>query len=642
MYLERRGKRSNMDIPKAPSEAITKSVTSDAGKSLSLDKLVDIQQLKLRPNTPYTGRVVSSLDTFLASNSPTPNSPEAATTNAQQHTQQLNASQNTAPSPKNWIILLQGKLIHVTSEAPLKPDQLLKLMLTQNGLTTIRPHQSGMNPEAAGPLLSASETKSTLNAMNQLLSRQTTLDSAITQLLQSISKTNIQTLSPELTRSIMSLLTLLPNKSSLIPGPTGTTAQPPAQQLPEQASSLLNAGSQILHQKLSGTSSGPYSPVSPEAVKQLIEQSGLGFEHTLSKDTHTRARFIQQLAQLSSVKSTLQSAITPSIEPQGSTPQGNPISTANLKSTLVNVSNAIRSIINNTPAPPPQTTPGSNGASNLSHTNSATASPASTTTSSPEANLLDLIRAQSVTQSSLSQTSDSTSHSTTSTPNVKELLILLSASLIGNSEENSQDFLKAINMPELLHAPFNFPPLLAKNLLKAEAMLADQELTTGQLLKLLAGMINRIQFNQLNSLYQSQMASSDNTNVQSWFFELPIMTEGKHLELFNLRIDKEEEKDSTDQSSSEKKHQIQWRIILSFDFDTLGAIYVQANITPPSVSSTIWANNSDTLSLINREQTFFRDRLTQLGLEVGDIKCQYGQPKTNKAKLDRSLIDINA
>jgi hypothetical protein len=97
-----------------------------------------------------------------------------------------------------------------------------------------------------------------------------------------------------------------------------------------------------------------------------------------------------------------------------------------------------------------------------------------------------------------------------------------------------------------------------------------------------------------------------------------------------------------DQEQDDPDQKVQWKLALSFNFEQLGAIYVQVTLAPPAISSTIWADRPETLELINREKPHFQSKLADLGLEVGDISCQKGQPKHDKTRLDRSLVDIKA
>ena len=231
---------------------------------------------------------------------------------------------------------------------------------------------------------------------------------------------------------------------------------------------------------------------------------------------------------------------------------------------------------------------------------------------------------------------------------LKGLLLSITAALKTDSTtQKNTAYVEALAQLDLLKNPFNFPHFanaaasLASASKSAESLLADQQFTTGQLLKLIAGMLNRIQFNQLNSLYQSHTNTNDSNNLQSWFFELPVSNPNHQLSTFEVRIDKEDNahKQEEDDDSAQE---VQWKLALAFTFEELGTIYVQVTLTPPVVSSTIWADNPSTLALINREKPHFQSKLAELGLQVDEISCRSGQPKQDKTRLNRSLVDIKA
>ena len=246
--------------------------------------------------------------------------------------------------------------------------------------------------------------------------------------------------------------------------------------------------------------------------------------------------------------------------------------------------------------------------------------------------------------SSVTAQTTSTDKTTTGLPDLKSTLMSLVVALSSNEESHGKvprSYLDGLTQADLLKSPFGFPHLADSAIMKANALLADQELSTGQLLKLVAGMLNRIQFNQLNSLYQSQNNSNETTTAQSWFFELPILAEQNQANVFNLRIDKEGAAEKEKQRDNSNKA-LEWRLALSFDLKELGPVYIQVTLRPPTATSTIWAVKEDTLQLIQNERDRFHHRLEALGLELKEIQCHQGQPKQNKAKLDRGFVDTKA
>ena len=191
----------------------------------------------------------------------------------------------------------------------------------------------------------------------------------------------------------------------------------------------------------------------------------------------------------------------------------------------------------------------------------------------------------------------------------------------------------------LLNRPFDFPQF-DKGILKAQAILADQELTTGQMLKLIAGMLNRIQFNQANSLMQAQ-ANADSAATQSWNMELPYLHE-QQIQTLQLRIDQhqtKQQKSKKDQTEQQRS----WTIELSFEFEGIGPLHIKAELAPPKLKTELWVANNETKDLITQEQELFVKRLRDAGLEVEQPTCRVGTPeRKHKAHIKQGLVDIHA
>ena len=189
----------------------------------------------------------------------------------------------------------------------------------------------------------------------------------------------------------------------------------------------------------------------------------------------------------------------------------------------------------------------------------------------------------------------------------------------------------------LLVNPFDFPSQLSSS--SSSTSRIKEDLSVGDMLKLLAGALNRIQFNQLNSLYQSQSSSSDSPIIQTWQMEIPFINQQKEIDPIQVRIDQE---DANNNKNSETEKKSKWKVTLAFDFDRLGPLVVQINLMPPQISSTIWAERKETLKLVNDETHNLRESLSNIGLKVDDISCRHGQPNLKKTRLDQQIVDIKA
>jgi hypothetical protein len=134
---------------------------------------------------------------------------------------------------------------------------------------------------------------------------------------------------------------------------------------------------------------------------------------------------------------------------------------------------------------------------------------------------------------------------------------------------------------------------------------------------------------------QLNLASS-----KAGFFELPILLDNHQAQVFNLRIDQKQNQNKT--KSAQAQLENEWQIALAFDFPKLGSIYIQANLKPPALTAKIWATQNHALKLIERETLHLRQQLDKLNLDIGDIDCMLGQPKMNRAKIARNLVDTHA
>ena len=293
---------------------------------------------------------------------------------------------------------------------------------------------------------------------------------------------------------------------------------------------------------------------------------------------------------------------------------------------------------------PPPASNASQNSSLISNTTAALAQAIKSVTSNPS------------TSANASTTSTTTSANTTSTLSLTGTLATPSAAAPTDLKSTVSQLINTLNSvyaakhsatgeaprfmaesdPALLVNPFNFPS--TSHSIKSTSQ-NDRELSVGDLLKRLAGALNRIQFQQLNSLYQAQSASTDTTTVQTWQMELPFLSPQNQIDSVQLRIDEEKEKDDNNNDSEKKS---KWKLALTFDLEELGPVFIQVNLTPPTVSSIIWAEKQATLKLINQEAHNLRVSFSELGLTVEDITCRQGQPNMRKTRLDQQIVDIKA
>lgn len=521
------------------------------------------------------------------------------------------APQATASSENSeWLLKLNGKLLLISSEKPLQLGQSLSVKLNPSSQTlTVLPATTPAAAIQSPPSSPSSSATITLllNAINQVMPRQVSLETGLMALDIFSKQQDSQPVSKQAKLILLMLAKQAPTQQLF-----SVSEKTSTRTIEAITTSLKDSG--VFFE--SGTKQ---SPNTPNSLKLQILQ----IQQILN---------IKQSDPLSQTSKTLPSA--PTDTHQNTSPEPHKPNTAS--SAFHTIRAALLAKIQTTLEATRQTTQ----QATLNVKPQANFISSTGSTPSPLSTLLNSISPSLNTR--FSHIESSKTHN-----DLKGLLLSISAALKTDKthiKQTARPYLEALAQLDLLKNPFNFPHFTNQTASltssKAEALLADQQFTTGQLLKLIAGMLNRIQFNQLNSLYQSHSNANDSNTVQSWFFELPVANPNHQFTTFDVRIDKEE--DTQKQAQNDAKQEIQWKLALSFKFEHLGAIYVQVTLAPPTISSTIWAELPATLALINREKDHFQSKLAELGLEVGDIACQKGRPKQDKTRLNQSLVDIKA
>ncbi len=581
--------------------------------------------------------------------------------------QMMQSNQNaepakTAESANQWLIKLSGRSVLVNTSIPLQKNQTIEVQYRPgDGLVITR-------PASTSAAQSSQDVSSLIRAVSQTMARQIPLSEGFEALRQIASQTTPA--SPPLSQQAQLLTAILDSALSstkqIVELSTllrATENRAPAIAAPAEASgpSASNSPSTV------NASRELSQEASLQALVRAIKHSGIAYEASLLKPVsgENPRQAVQQMFQSQVL---IQQALRTLA---GATPQTGSNSPPVDATLLIQ---SVRELLQAPSTPSTPTTPSTGPADQSLNTATTPVSsgPSSGVNASSQGLSSDQLSASQALLQHAKRLLDSTPLKTLLTnthsaspapsasgsgpplsgsayqlpsPDLKGVLMQLVAALSQMQKSPPQEAgarpgLEGLAQPELLKQAFEFPHMLSLNASakRASHILADQELSTGQLLKLLAGMLNRIHFNQLNSVYQSQTNTADNVTQQSWFVELPILN-GQQVQSFQIRIDKEEEK-NRDQEKKDKKPQ--WTIALSFDLESLGPIHVQVKLSPPAVSSTLWAEQASTHALLEKERSHFRERLQELGLEVDEIVCQQGQPKATPNPIQHNLVDIKA
>lgn len=150
----------------------------------------------------------------------------------------------------------------------------------------------------------------------------------------------------------------------------------------------------------------------------------------------------------------------------------------------------------------------------------------------------------------------------------------------------------------------------------------------GELLRSSDSAVARIQMQQLASLPQ------EDSGQQSWHFELPILN-GDKLEQISIVIDRgigeEEENDPSP-----------WSITLQMNLTPLGPMRVQLMLQERNLSTTFWAEEQHTLSLLNRNIPILKSAFEKAGMEVSGLRVLHGAVKVTEENIpdDISLVNV--
>lgn len=219
-------------------------------------------------------------------------------------------------------------------------------------------------------------------------------------------------------------------------------------------------------------------------------------------------------------------------------------------------------------------------------------------------------------------------------PDLKLAIGRIITSLLAQQGDGPEAFnrLTPLASPELIQAPLQFPNSFPP------PPQSSAEPTVGQMLRLLAGMLNRITVNQLHSQILSTRTTAEApTPTSTLLLELPWLTPDNEPRVAQLRI----EQDSADSSSQQagRSRATEWRLSLAMDLDTAGPLHFDASLRHDQVSAQVWAEKQATLRQVREDLPQLRKGLSDIGLDVVDLECRRGTPRGASTRLEHRLVD---
>ena len=178
----------------------------------------------------------------------------------------------------------------------------------------------------------------------------------------------------------------------------------------------------------------------------------------------------------------------------------------------------------------------------------------------------------------------------------------------------------------------------------AGAQGGSESINAGETLRLLAGMINRITVNQLHSQAASTGGPEGQTANQTWILELPWISSTNEVKLLQGRIEQQDnnEQEDADREESQDGAQREWRLNLALDLEGTGPVYLDVSLRGRSLNTTIWAERSATVDLVQRTSSHLESALARLDLDVRAVQCFHGKPPAMVTRLSQQLVDEHA
>lgn len=188
--------------------------------------------------------------------------------------------------------------------------------------------------------------------------------------------------------------------------------------------------------------------------------------------------------------------------------------------------------------------------------------------------------------------------------------------------------------PELVQAPLQFP----NSFPPPQPQSSSEPATVGQMLRLLAGMLNRITVNQLHSQILSTRTTAEApTPVTTMLLELPWLNPNNEPRIAQLRI--EQEQAEGDRHQPGRPRATEWRLSLAMDLDEAGPLHFDVSLRQDKVSAQVWAEKQATLRQVREDLPLLRKGLSDIGLEVVDLECRRGTPRGASTRLEHRLVD---
>ena len=167
-------------------------------------------------------------------------------------------------------------------------------------------------------------------------------------------------------------------------------------------------------------------------------------------------------------------------------------------------------------------------------------------------------------------------------------------------------------------------------------------MNAGEMLRLVAGMLNRLTVNQLHSQAASAGADANAPN-QTWILELPWTTGNQEVRILQGRLEEYGPGATDPEEDSERQaFEREWQLTLALSFDSTGPLYFEVNLRGRQLRTRVWAEKPATVALVEDTRDRLETALSQLDLDVIPVECLEGQPPARVTRLTQQLVDEHA
>lgn len=218
----------------------------------------------------------------------------------------------------------------------------------------------------------------------------------------------------------------------------------------------------------------------------------------------------------------------------------------------------------------------------------------------------------------------------------------LALTLLQHQNLTTEHFTRFTPTPsqDLVTAPLQFPAPSTPSVATGEAR---EPASPGQMLRLLAGMLNRISVNQLHSqLLTTRGGTEGGAQSNTLITDLPWIAPGGEVKMAQLRVDHEKRERQQEGTENRRSGVAEWRFSLAMDLDHAGKVFFDVALRQKALSARVWAEQQATAREVNQQLGELRSRLTDLGLEVSELECRRGQPPVTPTRLEHRLLDTRA